>query len=260
MPHLLNVWPSISRRLRDAGNVLLLLDYDGTLTRIVDTPDLAILPADTRETLLSLSRREKYIIGIISARSLEDVSDKVGVDGFIYAGNHGLEIRGPALNFVHPEAKQLTETIDQVYQSLQKGLNGVPGIFIEHKGLSLTVHYRLTPEDLVAEVKNTVEDTTHPFLESGALLISPGKMALEVRPRISWDKGKAVSKLQEAFPQVTMTFYFGDDIADEAGFSAVQESGGLGVFVGPALEPTVAIYRLDSPREVTETLNLMARL
>ena len=260
MPHLLNVWPNISRRLRDAGNVLLLLDFDGTLAPIVDRPDLAALPPDTRETLLILSRREKYIIGIISARSLEDVSEKVSVDEFIYAGNHGLEIRGPALNFVHPEAKQLTETIDRVYQLLQQGLSRVPGIFIEHKGLSLTVHYRLTREDLVAEVKNTVEELTRPFLESGTLLVSPGKMALEVRPGVSWDKGNAISKVQEAFPQVTMTFYFGDDIADEAGFTTVQESGGLGVFVGPALEPTVAIYRLDSPREVTETLDLMARL
>lgn len=260
MPHLLNDWPSISQRLREAGNVLLLLDYDGTLTPIVDRPDLAILASDTRETLLRLSRREKYIIGIISARSLEDVKDKVSFDEFIYAGNHGLEIRGPTLNFVHPEAQQLTGTIDQVYLWLQESLHRISGVFIEHKGLSLTVHYRLTPENLVAEVKNTVEGISRPFLESGTLLISPGKMALEVRPRVSWDKGKAIYKLQEAFPQVTMTFYFGDDTADEAGFTAVQESGGLGVFVGPPQEPTVAIYRLDSSQEVTKTLGLIARL
>ena len=260
MPHLLNVWPSINRRLRDADSVLLLLDYDGTLTPIVDRPDLALLPSDTRETLLTLSRREKYVIGIISARSLEDVRDKVSVDEFVYAGNHGLEIRGPALNFVHPEAKQLMETIDRAYQVLHQGLSHLAGVLIEHKGLSLTVHYRLTPEDLVAGVKKTVEEVTGPFLESGALLISPGKKALEVRPQVSWDKGRAIFKVKEAFPQAIMTFYFGDDIGDEAGFTAVQESGGLGVFVGPAQEPTVAIYRLDSPQEVTETLGLMARL
>lgn len=260
MPHLLNVWPSVSRLLRNADSVLLLLDYDGTLTPIVKQPDLAVLPADTRKSLLELLRQEKYIVGIISARSLEDIVSKVGIDELIYAGNHGLEMRGPGLSFVHPEATQLAGNVNRAYARLQQGVGEMAGVLIEHKGLTLTVHYRSTPEWLVHEVKQSVEAAVGPFVESGALMIAPGKKALEIRPDVSWDKGKAVSRLQEVFPQASLTLFFGDDLPDEAGFTAAQNSGGLGVFVGPAREPTVALYQVDSPREVEATLRLMAQL
>ena len=260
MPHFLYVWPTVSRRLRDARRVLLMLDYDGTLTPIVDRPELAILPPETRESLRNLSLSEKYLVGIISSRSLEDIGAKVGLDGLIYAGNHGLEIRGPGLEFVHPEAVQLLGTVDQAYQQLQHALAHLPGVIIEHKGMTLTVHYRLTPEGAVDEVKMGVDVTAGPFVESGALSVFPGKKTWEIRPRVAWHKGYTVTKLQEAFPQATIAVYFGDDLPDEDGFAAVQESGGMGVFVGPSGPTTGALYRLDSPQEVGEVLRLMVQV
>ena len=238
----------------------MLLDYDGTLTPIVNQPDMAVLPTDTRKSLLELRHREKYIIGIISARSLEDIINRVGIDDLMYGGNHGLEMRGPGLNFVHPEATQLTGSVNEAYERLQQGVADMAGVLIEHKGLTLTVHYRSTPDGLVHEVKESVAAVVGPFIESGSLIIAPGKKALEIRPDVAWDKGKAISRLQEAFPEAPLTVFFGDDLADEAGFTAVQDSGGLGIFVGPAREPTVALYQVDSPREVAQTLSLMAQV
>ena len=260
MPHLLNVWPSVSRLLRNAGKVLVLLDYDGTLTPIVNQPDMAVLPTDTKQSLLELRHREKYIIGILTARGLEDIINLVGIDELMYLGNHGLEMRGPGLNFIHPEATQLTGSVNQAYERLAQGVAHMAGVLIEHKGLSLTVHYRATPEELVHEVKEAVEADVGPFVESGMLIISPSKKALEIRPDVSWDKGKAISTLQDTFPQASLTVFFGDDLPDEPGFTIVQASGGLGIFVGPAREPTVALYQVDSPREVAETLRLMAQI
>ena len=259
MPHFLNVWPTVSRRLRDARGVLLMLDYDGTLAPIVDRPELALLPAEARASLVHLSRREKYVVGIVSARSLEDVKARVGIDDLVYAGNHGLEISGPGLDFVHPEATRLRGTVDQAYRQLQQGLTHLAGVIIEHKGLTLTVHYRLTPEDVVGEVEEAVNAAAGPFVESGTIIISGGKKAFEVRPGLAWDKGKAVGKLQTAFPQASLPVFFGDDLPDEEGFTAVQEAGGMGVFVGPARQPTAALYRVDSPQEVAEALGLMVQ-
>ena len=102
MPHLLYVWPRVSQLLRQAGRVLLLFDYDGTLTPIVDHPDLAVLAPGTKALLAGLSRDGRFILGIISGRSLDDVRARVGVSGLVYAGNHGLEIQGPGLDFTHP--------------------------------------------------------------------------------------------------------------------------------------------------------------
>ena len=85
MPHLLNIWPSVSKQIKESSKVLLLSDYDGTLTPIVDRPDLAVLASETRDVLLSLSRQEKYLLGIVSGRGLADVSAKVDVPGLIFA-------------------------------------------------------------------------------------------------------------------------------------------------------------------------------
>ena len=260
MPHLLNVWPSICQRLRDAVQVLLMLDYDGTLTPIVDRPQLALMPSETKESLIRLGSTGKYVIAVISARALEDVSAKVGIEGLIYAGNHGLEMRGPGLDFVHLEAEQLKEAVDQAYQRLQRGLAHLAGAFTEHKGLSLTVHYRMTPDGDIRQVKEAVKAATAPLVESGSLIVSPGKKALEVRPRVDWHKGRAISRLQATYPDAALALFFGDDLGDEDGFAEVQSAGGIGVYVGSAREPTRAEYRVDSPREVGEILRLMTEL
>ena len=125
MPHLLNVWPSVSRLLSEANQVLLALDYDGTLSPIVDRPELALLPDQTKEWLIRLNRKEKFLVGVISARSLENVRAKVGIEGLIYAGNRGLEINGGGMDFVHPEALQLKESVNQVFHRLQQGLKHI---------------------------------------------------------------------------------------------------------------------------------------
>ena len=272
--HLLAVWPQIQRSLHAAGRVVLLLDYDGTLTPIVDRPDLASMPSETKEALVELraltSPEPGLVIGIISARSLEDVSARVGIDGLLYAGNHGLEIRGPNLEFVHAEALKIKGSVDQVYLRLKEELAVHRGAIAEHKGLSLTVHYRLVDDEGIAAVKDTVDKTVRPELENGDLVVSPGKMALEIRPNIAWDKGTAISAIVAALGKeppdsnpsvgVRLVMYFGDDLPDEAGFTAAQDTGGMGIFVGAAEQATSAHYRLDSPQQVGEILQLMRQV
>ena len=56
-------------------------------------PILAALPSETRDYLQTLNNKAAYSLGIVSGRSLDDVSAMVDVPGLIYAGNHGLEIQ-----------------------------------------------------------------------------------------------------------------------------------------------------------------------
>jgi trehalose-phosphatase len=257
MAHLLNVWPSVSARLRRAGRVLLLFDYDGTLTPIVARPEEALLPGDLRRYLELLTANPHYIVGIVSGRSLEDLAVLAHVPGLIYAGNHGMEIRGPGLDFAHPGAVAARETLDRAQSELAGALAEVPGVIVEHKGLTLTVHYRGTPEQRATEVDATVTETTSPFIESGELRLTRGKMVVEVRPAIAWDKGKAIEKIREECGDLPFPVYFGDDRTDEDGFRAAQDMGGLAVFVGEPRQGTEALHQLDSPREVAETLRLL---
>ena len=260
MPHLLHVWPNVSQRLLRASQVLLLFDYDGTLTPLVPNPEQANLSTQVRERLTALTTGDKYITGVISGRSLEDVAAKVGIPGMIYAGNHGLEIQGPGLDFVHQGALEQAGTQVQVSGELQSALGGIPGVIVEPKGLTLSVHYRSTPGDQVRAVEQAFARVVEPYLESGTARVTYGKKVLEVRPNLPWDKGKAIALLQETYPQASLTCFFGDDRTDEDGFGVVQESGGIAVLVGPARQPTIAWHRVDSPQEVAQVLDLMAEL
>jgi len=259
MPHLLQVWPSILNRLKEAEQVLLLSDYDGTLTPIAARPELAVLGQEARHTLLSLSRQDKYIVGIVSGRGLPNVAAIVDLPQLVYAGNHGLEIAGPDLDFVHPEAKSMGETRCLLLHDLQENLPLLPGVFVEDKGMTLSVHYRLAADELAGEIESRFNTAVSPYLKPGGWKKLVGKKVFEVRPDIPWDKGNAIAYLQDAYPRASLTFYFGDDLTDEDGFEVVQSGGGIAIFVGQARQPTKAMYRLDSPQEVLETLQLIGQ-
>ena len=258
MPHLLNVWPQVRRQLNQAGQILLLLDYDGTLAPIAPRPELAILPPETRQAVSRLNRRERYTVGLVSGRGLADLMAMVDLPGLIYAGNHGLEIQGPAWDFIHPAAAEWRPELERLANALQERLGGYAGVLVEGKGLTLSVHYRLTPAELRPPVHTAFEETARAAQQDGRARVTRGKEVLEVRPNVDWDKGKAIARIAADFPADTLPVFFGDDLTDEDGFAAVEQLGGLSVLVGPARQPTRALYRVDSPREVTETLTLLA--
>ena len=263
MAHLLNIWPSVCARLRRVDRILLLFDYDGTLTPIAARPEDALLPEEARERLTALAAHPRCIAGIVSGRSLAALAVLANIDGLIHAGNHGMEIQGPGLDFTHPQAVSGREVLSRVQADLSGALAHVPGILVEDKGLTLTVHFRATPEPLAGQVDDVVTETAKPYVESGQLRLTRGKMVVEVRPAIAWDKGKAIEKIYRHSRQSgnpgdgPFPVYFGDDRTDEDGFRAVQEMGGLAVFVGEPRQGTVALHQLDSPDEVSETMRLI---
>lgn len=295
MAHLLNIWPSVARRLRNAGRVLLLFDYDGTLTPIVARPELARLAPAVREALARLASGGdgggKFIVGLVSGRSLADLrallavpgpaaapgmpsaepgaSDVRGpaaapgrpdIPGLLLAGNHGFEISGPGIEFVHPEAAALRPALDDAFARLQAAAAATPGAMVEHKGLSLTAHYRGVAPEQAGGLERAVEAAVAPLVESGQLRITRGKMVREIRPNLPWHKGRAIAWLHSRYPEAPLPVYFGDDVTDEDGFIAAQELGGLAVFVGPPRDGTNALHQLDSPQEVAQTLQLLLEL
>jgi trehalose 6-phosphate phosphatase len=96
--------PEIAARLRAAPHILLFLDFDGTLAPIVQDPSLAQMSSGVREALVRLAGSPKVSLTMISGRALWDLRLRVGLENLIYAGNHGLEISGPGMDFVEPVA------------------------------------------------------------------------------------------------------------------------------------------------------------
>ena len=221
MPHLLNVWPAVRARLRRAGRILALFDYDGTLTPIAPRPQDAILPDQTRQRLTALANHPRYLTGLVSGRRLTDLESlTAGIPNLIRAGNHGLEIRGPNLNFTHPEALTARDALSRIHSTLTAALAPIPGAIVEEKTLTLTIHYRAVPPPQAPQVDALVTQAAAPHTQSGHLRLTRGKMVIEVRPAIPWHKGKAIETIRNSHPDHPFLIYFGDDQTDEDGFQA----------------------------------------
>jgi trehalose 6-phosphate phosphatase len=246
----------IEVQLRAALAVLLCFDFDGTLAPIVDSPDLAELPAPVRRLLLQLARRENVTLAIISGRSLDDLRQRVGVADWIYAGNHGLEISGPGLTFVEPSAAACQETLHQLANNLGSRLQSVSGVLVEDKGLTVSVHYRQVAaedgEEVRRQVHAALSSTSHPFV------LNTGHMVYEIRPRVYWNKGDAIHWIAEQRGMThSLPVYMGDDATDEDAFAALTD--GITIKVGNNAE-TAARYHVDNQTEVQEFLAWLSRL
>ncbi len=234
--------------------ILLLLDFDGTLSEIAPRPEQATLCPGNQLLLCQLANRPEFVVGVISGRSLQDVEARVNVPGLVYAGNHGLEIRGLGLDYRHPDADAASRTISQASHDLEIRLAGVPGAFVENKTYTLTTHFRQTPPYYHDQVVSAFDDIAHPLVQSGSCHVTEAKMALELRPSIDWNKGRALTLIRARLSPESFPIYMGDDATDEDAFGAVRSAGGVAVFVGAPGLTTCATWRLPSPAEVSAAL------
>lgn len=223
--------------------ILLFLDYDGTLTPIVKRPELAILEPQARHLLKKLSRKVKLCV--ISGRSLADIKKLIKLKGIIFAGNHGLEIDYNGRLFIHPSALRFRHRLDNILVTLKEKLKDIPGIFIEDKGATVSVHYRNVKNKYIEKIKNT-------FKISYGARITRGKKVFEVRPPVRWDKGMAVKKIIGLAGGNCLPIYIGDDTTDEDAFRALKKRG-LAIFVGRP-QKTAAKYYLKNTKDVVEFL------
>lgn len=235
------------------------LDYDGTLTPIVKSPKLAVLPANTRKLLESLVKNFKVVI--ISGRALVDVKRSIKLKGIYYVGNHGLEISGPEVKLVKRGAKRASPAIAKICGELREGLIKIEGAFVEDKGLSASLHYRLVRPRQIAYLKRNFERIVRPYTASGAIKVTHGKKIFEIRPNVEWDKGKATQWIIDAIdPRGKLTpVYIGDDRTDEDAFEILKDRG-ITVLVSEKPGKTHAKFFLRDVDEVKTFLKELSRM
>lgn len=244
--HLLKNLDFIDHMKRDRP-LSLFLDYDGTLTPIVARPHIAHLSFDMRELLRSIQKAHRLVI--ISGRSLNDLRGLVNLEGVVYAGNHGLEIYSPSFTMVFDTGRGFraeAKGMEERFKSM--GLR-FRGIQVENKGLTITVHYRhVNSRDLPFFIERFSEAASV-YVKKNIIKVTHSKMAFELRPNVTWDKGKAVEWLMDRKGfDGTLPVYIGDDDTDKDGFKAVNALKGISVFVGSPIEE--ADYFLTAPDEV----------
>ncbi len=237
--------------------LVIFLDFDGTLTPIVSRPEDAHLSDTMRTVLQELART--WTVAIVSGRDLEDVRQRVHLEQLYYAGSHGFEIAGPnGFQAIYGPAQAFLTDLDQAEGALRNRLDGIAGVQVERKHFAIAVHYRRASEadvDTIAAVVDGIQQT-HP-----ALRRTGGKKVFELRPDLDWHKGTALFWLLEAMDldrNDVLAVYIGDDVTDEDAFLALRDAG-IGIIVTDgSSRHTAARYALAHTEAVGAFLEALA--
>jgi trehalose 6-phosphate phosphatase len=220
----------------------LFLDIDGTISPIAPSPAEAQVSERCREQLRLLAER-LALVAVISGRSAEDAERLVDVAGPVYVGNHGLERRDPFGISFHPQAQEYRVALASLLVELRPKLE-IPGLLLEAKGLSMSIHYRRCPDP--NSTRQQILDTLAGSRATKDFRITEGRKVIEVRPPVAVDKGTAVEALSSEY-HLRGLIALGDDQTDVDAFRAIRRqratAGRRGLAVGVLSPETPAQFR-----------------
>lgn len=241
-------------------------DIDGTISAIASTPDAARLAEGAREALIRLSSLVE-LVAVVTGRSAIDGSTMLGVPGALVVGNHGLEWIQDGKHVIHPDALPFEGRLADVMTAIAELTASDPrlqGSVVENKRLSGSVHYRLTPDPVAAQI--LLLDAAKELGLRNNLRVSEGRMVVELRPPVNVNKGAALQRIVEERILMGMVF-FGDDVTDVDGFRVLQmlrdtrNFAGLSVAVAdPEARPDVIAAADTSIDGVASCVKLLERL
>jgi trehalose 6-phosphate phosphatase len=233
--------PLLAELARTPGEAAILLDVDGTLAPIVADPADSRVPDETRAVLRRLVARYA-LVGCVTGRPSAVAQEIVGVDGIVYAGEHGLELDPEAVRWI-PE--------------LDRFVAAAPWP-VERKRFTASFHFRTADDEeaAVAVLSELAERA-----RAAGLVARWGRKVLEVRPPVSAHKGTALVHLLES-RGLWRALFAGDDDTDLDGFGAMDELD-LGVKIAVASEEGPPALRgaadlvVDGPAGLLELLRLL---
>lgn len=213
----------------DPAEAGLFLDFDGVLAPIVDRPEDAVPPPETRAELERLVARYA-LVAVVSGRAGDDVRARLGVDGVVCVGSHGLELE--------PQADRWRRALAAFAADAPW-----PPEEVEVKGLAVAFHFRSRDDErqAVRELDSIAERA-----RDEGLVARYGRKILEVLPPVGSHKGTAVRRLLEEH-ELRRALAAGDDTTDIDSFAALD---GLEVAV------RVAVASAEAPSALLDAADL----
>lgn len=249
MRHALSSLSELEAALGRGSRLLIASDFDGTLCPIAGSPFGLTIPPAMLAVLNQINNAGRASLAVISGRALDDLAARVPIPA-VLAGNHGLEIRGPGMEFEHPEASRLAPRLAEASAALAGEVSRWPGAWVEDKRLTVTVHYRQAAGRDQAPILLAVRRQMGRYgLTFG---LRAGKKAIEIYPRVGWKKGTAMQWIRERLQlEGQPCLCIGDDQTDESMFTT--NADGLNIVVGYDGRSAARYY-------VTDHLELVAVL
>ncbi|XP_052210609.1 probable trehalose-phosphate phosphatase F isoform X1 [Diospyros lotus] len=276
-PSAINSFEQIMNHVRNR-KIVIFLDYDGTLTPIVDDPDCAFMSNEMRSAVGNVAKY--FPTAIISGRSRDKVFELVGLRDLYYAGSHGMDImfpvrdtgiadssncikstdkQGKEVNLFQP-AREFLPMIEEVFRTLVEKTKDIKGAKVENHKFCASVHYRNVDEKYWPSIAQCVHDILQDYPR---LRLTHGRRVLEVRPVINWNKGKAVEFVLESLGlsnRDVLPIYIGDDKTDEDALKVLKEGNrGYGILVSSVPKETNASHSLRDPSEVKQFLECLVK-
>jgi len=255
--------------LDEASPLLIVSDFDGTLSPIVAEPgDARIIPV-ARRALRTLARvaearPDRISLAVLSGRTAADVAVRVRVGGIRYYGSHGMEVgalaRGVAAERLDvglaPGLEQHVPHVEALSVAVARRLGDPDWLFVEAKGPSVGFHYRRAADpDAAREAILAALDAEERARGESGLARLESRRIVELRPVDAAGKGATLEALvAEVRPGAILVI--GDDRTDAEAFAvvrALRNGPGRGV---PGLAVGVR-GGAETPPEIRETADVM---
>lgn len=243
---------SAIRHIALTEHLLVALDFDGTMSPLVDHADDARPLPRSATAFAGLAALPRTTTALISGRALASLRSVASPpDETLLIGSHGAEAwLGPGSSTLSLEPEQ-RELLADVRTILEDIVELAPGTLLEDKPAGVVLHTRLAAddvaEDAVAAASAALQGRPGVFLKNG-------KRVLETSV-VNASKGEGVTFLRQAMG-ATAVIFAGDDATDEDALGRLVV-GDVGIKVG--LDFTQAQFRVEAPVHVAEVLEVLLR-
>jgi trehalose 6-phosphate phosphatase len=244
------------QQIKDAAQLRIFLDYDGTLAEFAETPD-EIYPDPALINLLErLNNHPRIHAVVISGRRLSHIQALVPIPGIILAGTYGIEFIDPTgARIERVEFKEIRPTLAQVKPLWFELIRPHQEIYLEDKGWTLALHAKSVGQTIAEETIRLARLILDEIaIPKDLFRILGGHKFLEIAPKLA-HKGLSVGYFISRYPQEgALPIYIGDDDKDEEAFEVIVQNEGIPIKVGSQASETKAPLLLDSPESVRQFL------
>ncbi len=223
---------ALAHLLAAAPDLLLLLDYDGTLVPFAEVPELARPDAALLTLLEGLARLPQTHVHLVSGRPQEVLERWFGPLPLTLHAEHGLWSR-PAGGRWTAAPVERQPWWERVHAILEEFRLRTPGALVEEKTVSLAWHYRAADPEFGLHQANELQVHLRELLSNEPVEIVPGAKVIELRPH-GVNKGNLVAPALAACGPECLVAAMGDDRTDEDLFAALPPDG-VAMHVGPGV-------------------------